>query len=644
MIQNGSRIYFGKIILLFTFFLSEMLGQNTASKNQKSLEIEPTVVTVSAEALPLSASSAAVTILTEEFIRDSHAENMMDLLRQVPFLYLSQTGGRGGLTTVTIRGGDPNFTLVMVDGIPVNDPTNILGGSFDFSTLSVVNIKQIEIVRGPMSAFYGSESVGGVINIITRSGEDEPNLFVNGILGNFNSRQIGFRTGGPLKSGNYSLAGSHFNVDEQTENDGLSLGTLSFNSSLPLGRDKFLQLTTRYQDSRARGFPENSGGPEFSILRDPKIVNSKQLILGLKHEQQYKPWWIYGLEFDLFSRQQDSTTPSILDAIPPSFRTQPSLNTQSDFQRLRYGFKSHLELKPELSLNLGIKVRSEDGTNSTLIAEQFPSGFDLRRETLATHGELLYRSNQLTVSLGARLDNPEGFKTELSPRAGINWSLSEKSLVKASWGEAFQLPAFFALGEPNVGNPRLKPEKSQGVDIGTEHTFGESGIKVSLSVFNNSFTDLIDFSPQLFQLVNRTEAKTRGVEFGTLLPVKQRWQIEGHLQFVNWKLYGTSEPLRDRPRWRGGTSLNWEVTHRTYLRWETLWVGPRFDFQLPVQSREIVGGYSTSSLVLDYQLPYGLVAYSRIDNVFKRRYHEFIGFPNPGIYARIGLHYQILGR
>ena len=311
--------------------------------------------------LPLSASSAAVTILTEEFIRGSHAGNMMDLLRQVPFLYLSQTGGRGGLTTVTIRGGDPNFTLVMVDGIPVNDPTNILGGSFDFSTLSVENIKQIEIVRGPMSALYGSESVGGVINIITRGGENEPNLFVNGILGNFNSRQIGFRTGGPLKSGNYSLAGSHFNVDEQTEKDGLSLGALSFNSSLPLGQDKFLQLTTRYQDSRARGFPENSGGPEFSILRESKIVNSKQLIFGLKHEQQYKSWWIYGFEFDLFSRWQDSLTPSILDAMPPSFRTQPSLNTQSDFQRIRYGFKSHLDLQPELSLNLGIKVRSEDG-------------------------------------------------------------------------------------------------------------------------------------------------------------------------------------------------------------------------------------------------------------------------------------------
>ena len=173
MIQNRSRIYFGKIIVFLAFSLSEIFGQNTTSKKQKSLEIEPTVVTVSAEALPLSASSAAVTILTEEFIRGSHAGNMMDLLRQVPFLYLSQTGGRGGLTTVTIRGGDPNFTLVMVDGIPVNDPTNILGGSFDFSTLSVENIKQIEIVRGPMSALYGSESVGGVINIITRGGENE---------------------------------------------------------------------------------------------------------------------------------------------------------------------------------------------------------------------------------------------------------------------------------------------------------------------------------------------------------------------------------------------------------------------------------------------------------------------------------------
>ena len=170
---------------------SEGLSQTSSSKPDSSPEADPVVVTVSAEAIPLSAASASVTVLTQKFIERSGAETVADLLRQAPFLHLSQTGGRGGLTTVTLRGGDPNFTLVMIDGIPVNDITNILGGAFDFSTLSIDNIERVEIVRGPMSALYGSEGIGGIINIITRSGEDEPHVSLSGMLGNFGSGQVG---------------------------------------------------------------------------------------------------------------------------------------------------------------------------------------------------------------------------------------------------------------------------------------------------------------------------------------------------------------------------------------------------------------------------------------------------------------------
>src|SRR5580658_3092951 len=93
------------------------------------LTVEPTVITVTGQAMPLSAASASVTVITRQEIEDSHADNVGDVLRQVPFLFLTQSGGQGGLTTVTIRGGKPNFTLVMYDGIPINDISNTLGGS-----------------------------------------------------------------------------------------------------------------------------------------------------------------------------------------------------------------------------------------------------------------------------------------------------------------------------------------------------------------------------------------------------------------------------------------------------------------------------------------------------------------------------------
>src|SRR5665213_551301 len=111
----------------------------------------PNVITVTAQAMPLASTSASVTVLTRDYIESSHAENAADLLRAAPFLQIAQSGASGGLTTITIRGGKPNFTMVTIDGIPVNDITTTLGGSFDFSSLPIDNIEQVEIVRGPLS-------------------------------------------------------------------------------------------------------------------------------------------------------------------------------------------------------------------------------------------------------------------------------------------------------------------------------------------------------------------------------------------------------------------------------------------------------------------------------------------------------------
>ena len=410
------------------------------------------------------------------------------------------------------------------------------------------------------------------------------------------------------------------------------------------GTDKILQFTSRYQESHAQGFPENGGGPQFSILRQPKTADVEQLTLGLSYQQQVNPEWIYGFDFDLFSRQQNSNVPAILDALPPSVRAIPPLRGRSNFRRLRLGFTSRLRLSPKLSLNLGARARDEQGSDDTLIADQFPSSFELQRQTVAGNGEVLYRSGRLTMTLGGRLDKSEGFEVELSPRAGLVVSLADRTRLKTSWGKGFKLPSFYALGQPHVGNPQLHPERSRGFDISLEHTLAEFPLHLSWAVFHNAFRNLIDFSPELFQLVNRSQATTRGVEFGMTLPLKETWRLGTHLQFLDWKLQGTSEPLRDRPRWRGGAHLEWRIHPGVQLRWETLWVGDRFDFQLPVPDQQTVEGYSISSLVLNYQLPHGLLAYGRIDNLFDSAYQEFIGFPNPGIYARLGLRYRILGR
>src|ERR1039457_5206626 len=263
-------------------------------------QTEPTVITVTGQATPVSATSASVVVFTRQSSEDSHAENVTDLLRQLPFLFVTQSGARGGLTTITLRGGKPNFTLVMFDGVPINDITNVLGGSYDFSTMSAGAIEQIEIVRGPLSSVYGSDAVAGVINIIPRRGEGSPSFEVAGALGNFMTRDVSASAFGKIKNLDYGLAGSFLDIGEQVKKDPYRLGTLSLNSHLTFGNDKILRFVTRYQNGEASGFPPGGGGPEFSILQDTQAVHTIEIVTGAGWRQQVNQTWLYGLDFDLF--------------------------------------------------------------------------------------------------------------------------------------------------------------------------------------------------------------------------------------------------------------------------------------------------------------------------------------------------------
>ena len=219
----------------------------------------PTVVTVTAQALPLSSVSASVTIISSDYIESSHADNAADLLRAAPFLQFAQSGGSGGLTTVTIRGGKPNFTLVMLDGIPVNDITNLLGGSFDLSSLPIVNIDHVEIVRGPLSAVYGSDAIGGVINFISKRGSKTRTLDVAAEGGRFARRQLELSTAGAWKALQYSAGGSWLQVGRQVLNDAYSVGSLALNGSVNLGKNQVLDFNGRWLNDESAGFPAGSG-------------------------------------------------------------------------------------------------------------------------------------------------------------------------------------------------------------------------------------------------------------------------------------------------------------------------------------------------------------------------------------------------
>lgn len=602
---------------------------------------EPTVVTVSAEAQPVSVAPASITVITGTEIRESGAVSVADLLRFVPGLTVTRVGGQGGLATVSMRGNEPNFTLILIDGIPVNDLTGQLGGAFDFSALGTEGIAQIEIIRGPLSSLYGSEAAGGVINIVLKRGESRPSAYFEAGGGNFGAGRIVGSSSGKLGSFGYSAAASYQDVDEQL-GASLERSSLTTTSDFSLGGSHSIHLTGRFTDTATAGFPGNGGGPEYAILPDLRTDDAKELVVGADYNHQVSSAWLFGANADVFHRDLDSYVPPILDSSPPGPLSQPSTDGTSRFTRFRTSVTGGWRPLDHLAADFGFQFRRETGDSEVVYADVVPGSFQFRRNTSALNGELNYRTDRLTASAGLRVDKPEHFHGVTSGRLGLNYQLLPHGIrLKTTWSEGFKLPSFYALAEPNVGNPNLLPETNSGFDIGLERSVTGGAPGFSVMFFRNSFNDLIDFSPEMFKLVNRSQVLARGVETSVTHAFRSNLLIGGHVTYLDLKTIDSDEQLRDRPKWQGGINLNWRPTVATLVQLDTLWMGRRIDYELPVPQFDTVGGYSTTSLLVSQRLSREFELFFRADNVLDDRYLEFVGFRNPGIQWMGGLRVRL---
>ena len=221
---------------------------------------------------------------------------------------------------------------------------------------------------------------------------------------------------------------------------------------------------------------------------------------------------------------------------------------------------------------------------------------------------------------------------------GFSYLLSQsKTRFRATWGKGYKLPSFFALGDPNIGNPELLPERSRAWDLGVEQELLNSRLSFGAAYFDNTFRDLIDFSAESFRLVNRRQVVANGVELEGHYDLTRGAQLLAQLSYVNSDIRDSNEPLRDRPKWRGGFGLDWHTTPSSVLYFRYTAVGDRFDFQVPVPERSVADGYQTLDVAFSYKLNGNITAFVRADNLLDRKYQEFIGFPNPGIFARAGV-------
>ncbi len=605
--------------------------------------IEIIVVTASATPREIDKLPGTVDVISREEIELHLNIEVADALRNLAGLHLDQPGGRGGRASLYLHGLDPNQTIVMIDGIRVNDPTNNRGGSFDLTTLDVDAIERIEVVRGPLSAVHGSDAMAGAVNIITRGGRGPDTASLNLSGGRYGQYRTVATVRGQRGPIDLALSGGYVDTGKPESQSQFEGGHVQLSLGAELPQNSDLRGTFRYLNSNLKAFPDDSGGAEFAVMRELEQRDVEEITSGLRFEQSPLPWLDYVLMGSYYQRKEDRTSPGVSPGIRDPFGL-PAEVSRDELKRYEFRARGTADLGMGFSLALGGDLYHEDGQSRSLLdfgSFALPNSFDLERVIGGPFAELHFESDVGFVAEAAvRADftDEQNVDTQVMPRVGASYRLPWMPVeLRGSWGEGFKLPSFFALGNPIVGNPNLKPERSRGFDVGFRAWAWEERLAATLTYFDTTVKDQVDFEegpPP--RLVNRSEVVSRGFELELRVIPHQTVDLSGSVTYTNADIRGVAEELRNRPRWRGDIAMAWRPLETLQLSLTTLFVGSLLDSSIPTGDL-VLDRYTRLDFAATWDFWEQASLSFAIGNLLNKKYEEAVGFPSPGISPRVGL-------
>ena len=609
----------------------------SAGAQEGSAALETLVV--SGTRVPESANPPrAVTVLDAAIIETRNDGNVLDLLSDVPGVHVNHTGSRGNVGEVFLRGGEPNFTVVLIDGIQVNDPTNTRGGSFDFSTLNIDDIERIEVLRGPSSSVYGSDALSGAINVVTRGGTDATTGLVDAEIGDGDYRRGGLRISGPMMdSSQYSVSVGIVEDGDSDSPDRFQGNSITAKLDVAQDSRTSFSIYARHAAADSSGFPDASGGPRLAVIREQANRESEHNAMSLARTSRLSPRT--GLHFAAtsYDHQEQVTSPGIAPGNGPGI---PANRSDNDFSRTALNLFIRSDLTDTIDAAFGLGYQEEHGESARQIAlaPQFilPTRYALSRNDLSAYAELALSTDVgLGLLAAIRTDEMDTAGRETTGSVALEYVFpTTRVRVRLGWGNAFKVPSLFALADPLVGNPSLRPELVESWEAGLDLQALDDTLRWQITAFRQRFEDLIDFDFDTFTTVNRSRVNTDGIEIGGQYQPAERFSLTAHATYTDIDVLDGAAMLRQRPDLRGGVGLLWTFSQSltAYAGWQ--YIGERFDSSVPT-GEQVLPSYSRLDMTLTWTLGDTTRLSLAVDNVADADYEEAIGFPAVGRRVRI---------
>ncbi len=573
------------------------------------------VVTATRDAQRLGSTIQHTSVITEREIRTSQAVDLPTLLRREAGLEFTQNGGIGRVGGLFIRGANPNQALILVDGVRINAATT---GGTQIDQLLLDEIERIEIVRGPGSALYGSDAIGGVVQIFTKRGRGAPAPNATIGFGNEGTQRYALGYGGNAGPWQFSVNGSYFRTD------GFSSLVTNASPTANPDDDGYKNLsgsamaTYHFNERNRAGFSlyTSQGSSQFdnafAASRDDRDTGKSTVSSAAVFTQnQFTELWTSRLSLsqgvDLFRNELNGRQTDF-------FKTQNQMLT----------WQNGLAIAAGQNVTLGAETL-EQKVNSTVAYTR-----DARTVNSA-FGGYTGTFGRSSLQGNVRYDHYSDFGGKASYLAGYGYQLLDSLRATASYSRGFRAPSFNELFFPNFGNPNLQPEEAKAIEGGLQYAAGAQLAR--LAVYRTAYDNLIGGFP----LQNVNNALVKGVELsytGNLAGT----DLKASVTFQNPENEDTGQQLVRRAKQFGAFGAN-RAFGPFSIGAEVLASGPRYDTDVFTFQRVKVAGYAVVNLFARYNITPDLFVGVRVDNLFDTDYTLASGYNVQGLLALLSLNY-----
>ena len=596
-------------------------------------QLNPITIEASALSEDTPEVSPSVTVLDARDLEKYKGNTVAEVLQSIPGLDVVSQGAVGQVTSVFIRGARSEDTLVLVDGIVVNDVMAPSAG-FDFANLSSVNIERIEVYRGPQTVRFGNGSLGGVINIITKEGRGplEAKYFIEG--GSYNTRRAVLGISGKSNQLGYSLGldglqTSGFSSADKNlgnkEDDGAKLLSASGKISWTPQENTSVTGTLRYTQTESDR--DNGGGPTGDDPNATAIF--KQTTAGILGSQRFFDKKLRStLSYSFSEVKRDDNNPS--DTANPDSATNDFLSESQKIETVQdWSVTSFQNLKLILS-------HSQASGTSTSTFNGTPTLFP-RKEQITWAEALSYNldNTRWIFDAGLRGDQQQDKDNATSTRISIGRRLfGEKTILRMTYGTGFKHPSLFQLFS-NYGTTTLESESSQSFDLSWEQSL-VSSLKVTMDYFRNTYKHLIDFDTATSKYMNVAAADSDGIEVqGQFEPVSGNG-VRTVYTYLHTHDGATGQRLLRRAQ-NSVSLLAYMQVQKFSGSAQYRYVGDREDIDPVSYARVKNPSYDVVHLQANYQVRESCKISMRIQNLLDRQYEEIIGYGTAGRSFYIGL-------